>query len=325
MTFVDTPGILSGSEARLERGYDLMGVLEWFAERVDRILLLFDVHQLDISDELLRCISALRGCEDKVRMVLNKADGIDAQQLVRVYGALMWSLGRITPAPESARVYIGSFWDEPFRNDGNRRLLEDEEEDLLKDLQSLPKDAAMRRINDLIKRTKRAKIHALIMDYMKNETPAVFGKDAKKKQLLANLEGIFEEIRKKHNIAARDFPDVEKMRRRLETLDFKMLKNLDPRLIKAADSVMEKELPKLLQYVYHSTTPKIVDEVKAFDNLPKPKREGDQEEEADPAGLSFFSFGDEKLLQMSNAISKPTKKTILYHVILCPYMSFIHR
>ena len=89
MSFVDTPGILSGSEARLERGYDLIGVLEWFAERVDRILLLFDVHQLDISDELLRCISALRGCEDKVRMVLNKADGVDPQQVIKKYTRTM--------------------------------------------------------------------------------------------------------------------------------------------------------------------------------------------------------------------------------------------
>jgi hypothetical protein len=40
---------------------------EWFAERVDRILLLFDAHKLDISDEFKRSIEALRGHDDKIR------------------------------------------------------------------------------------------------------------------------------------------------------------------------------------------------------------------------------------------------------------------
>ena len=52
--------------------YDFIGVLEWFAERVDRILLLFDAHKLDISDEFRRSIEALRGHDDKIRIVLNK-------------------------------------------------------------------------------------------------------------------------------------------------------------------------------------------------------------------------------------------------------------
>ena len=46
--------------------------MEWFAERVDRILLLFDAHKLDISDEFRRSIEALRGHDDKIRIVLNK-------------------------------------------------------------------------------------------------------------------------------------------------------------------------------------------------------------------------------------------------------------
>ena len=120
ISIVDTPGILSGEKQRLDRGYNFAEVIEWFAERVDRIVLLFDAHKLDISDEFRRVIEGIKGYDDKIRIVLNKADMVDHQQLMRVYGALMWSLGKVFNTPEVCRVYIGSFWNEPLHYDSNR-------------------------------------------------------------------------------------------------------------------------------------------------------------------------------------------------------------
>ena len=50
----------------------------------------------------------------QVRIVLNKADQVDSQHLMRVYGALMWSLSRIFKAPEVPRVYTSNFQEGEF-------------------------------------------------------------------------------------------------------------------------------------------------------------------------------------------------------------------
>ncbi|ENN74083.1 EH domain-containing protein 3 isoform X2 [Dendroctonus ponderosae] len=249
ISIVDTPGILSGEKQRVDRGYDFTGVLEWFAERVDRIILLFDAHKLDISDEFRRSIEALRGHDDKIRIVLNKADMIDHQQLMRVYGALMWSLGKVLQTPEVARVYIGSFWDQPLRYDGNRRLFEDEEQDLFKDLQSLPRNAALRKLNDLIKRARLAKVHAFIIAELRKEMPSVFGKDSKKKDLIKNLSQIYDKLQREHQISQGDFPEIKKMQEVLVNLDFTKFNPLKVKLLEIVDRMLADDISKLMAII----------------------------------------------------------------------------
>ena len=140
--------------------------------------------------------------------------------------------------PEVSRVYVGSFWDQPLRNAANRELFEAEQEDLFNDLrvtksicfeslmilnlfilQGLPRFATVRRLNDLIKRARLAKVHALILSHLKSKMP-MMGKDSKKKELLKKLQNTYDTLQSQHSIPASDFPPIEEMREKLEKYDF---------------------------------------------------------------------------------------------------------
>lgn len=249
ISIIDTPGILSGEKQRISRGYDFAEVLRWFGERVDRIILLFDAHKLDISDEFSEAIRAFKGQDDKIRVVLNKADQVDTQQLMRVYGALMWSLGKVINTPEVVRVYLGSFWAKPLQNTENRRLFEAESQDLFRDIQSLPRNAALRKLNDLIKRARLAKVHAYIISHLKKEMPSLFGREKKKEELIMRLPEIYTLLQREHHISPGDFPNVAKMQDMLQHYDFTKFPSLKMKLIESVDKMLATKIAVLMAMI----------------------------------------------------------------------------
>ncbi|KAK7883350.1 hypothetical protein WMY93_029524 [Mugilogobius chulae] len=246
ISIIDTPGILTAARRRLSRGYDFPAVLRWFAERVDRIIMLFDAHKLEFSDELTRAFGALCGHEDKLRVVLNKADRVDSQQLMRVYGALMWSLGKVFKTPEILKVYIGSFWSEPRQKCDHYELIELEEEDLLMDIRNLPRNAAIRKLNDLVKRARLVRAHAHIIGYLKKEMPTLFCKENKKHSLIYDLPEIFIKIQQQQRVPAGDFPNCTKMQEKLLGQDFSKFKTLKPSLMASLDKLLTTDIAKLV-------------------------------------------------------------------------------
>ncbi|XP_015582116.2 EH domain-containing protein 1 isoform X2 [Ricinus communis] len=251
ITFVDTPGVLSGEKQRTQRSYDFTGVTSWFAAKCDLILLLFDPHKLDVSDEFKRVISSLRGHDDKIRVVLNKADQVDTQQLMRVYGALMWSLGKVLNTPEVVRVYIGSFNDKPINEDAigpiGKELFEKEQEDLLSDLKDIPKKACDRRINEFVKRARAAKIHAYIISHLKKAMPTMVGKAKAQQRLIDNLGEEFGKVQREFHLPPGDFPNVEQFREVLSGYSIDKFEKLKPKMIQAVDDMLGYDIPELLK------------------------------------------------------------------------------
>ena len=240
-------GILSGQKQSIGRSYDFTQIIEWFAARSDVILLLFDAHKLDISDEFRSAIEALKGHDDKIRVVLNKADAVDAQRLIRIYGALMWSLGKVIKTPEVCRVYIGSFWDQPLQcGEWSRELLQREMADLLNDLKQVPKNAAVRKVNELVKRVRLSKAHASIIGHLKKEMPSMFGKEKAQAKLLAHLEDHFLKVHRAHHLPVGDFPDVDKFKGCMEGHDLSKFPKLDSKLLDNMDLCLTRDIPKLM-------------------------------------------------------------------------------
>lgn len=248
LTLIDTPGVLSGDKQRLGRSYDFVKTVEWFSQRADMILLLFDAHKLDISDEFRNVIHSLKGQDDKIRIVLNKADSISNQQLMRVYGALMWSLGKVINTPEVMRVYVGSFWN-PEKADFipmNRELIETEHADLLKDLKNLPRQSAMRKVNELVKRARLARVHAFTIEHLRRELPSFFGKASKQAKLIENISEEFTKVQKMYNLPEGDFPEVEHFQECLRQIDLSTFPKLSSRQMANLDEALSVDLPALM-------------------------------------------------------------------------------
>jgi GTP-binding protein EngB required for normal cell division len=253
LTFVDSPGVLSGSKQRLDREYDFKEVCQWMAQRSDLILLTFDAHKLDISDEFKELMEVLRPCRDKVRCVLNKADQIDAENLVRVYGALCWNVGKIFNTPEVSRVYISSFWDQEYNYQDHTKLFDEDKHSLQSELHALPRETVLRRINSMVARIRRTKSHFCIVTHLRAQTPyfKVFGAVARHRNwILNNLPAIFQEVEKKHGLSAGDMPDIKAFHDHLLSFenfcDFPMF---EQRHIDALDRLLDVDVPELMAQV----------------------------------------------------------------------------
>eukprot|EP00928_Gymnodinium_smaydae_P061728 TRINITY_DN4574_c1_g1_i1.p1 TRINITY_DN4574_c1_g1~~TRINITY_DN4574_c1_g1_i1.p1 ORF type:complete len:750 (-),score=183.02 TRINITY_DN4574_c1_g1_i1:82-2331(-) len=248
VSFVDTPGVLAGEKQKRE--YDFLRVARWFAERSDMVLLMFDGSKLDISDEFKAVIHMLRPNPEKLRVILNKADQISTDELVRVTGALMWSLGKVVNTPEVLRVYIGSFWEEQLRDVPHKSLMERDMAALMRDLHELPQQASVRRIEEMVIRVRLLRVHICLLDRLRSEMPWFWGHAAKKRYLLDNFEKVLADVCVAHDCSYGDLPSVARFKEQLEGWDFTRLPRLSGKPIATLNRVLKVDIPPIISRVH---------------------------------------------------------------------------
>ncbi|KAL1241966.1 EH domain-containing protein [Trichinella spiralis] len=169
INFVDTPGIAAGRGAEKGSDYDFQAALAFFAEKADLILFLFDAFTMNFSNEMKRVIFSMQQYEEKLFIILNKADKVDLAEVGNVHCSLIWQLGHIMKRREIPPVFIGSLWESPFKHPDLREYYECAQQALLKAIRTLPRSVHVRRLNDVIKRAKLVYMHALIVKEIRNK------------------------------------------------------------------------------------------------------------------------------------------------------------
>mmetsp|Transcript_20333 Transcript_20333/g.36973 ORF Transcript_20333/g.36973 Transcript_20333/m.36973 type:complete len:453 (+) Transcript_20333:61-1419(+) len=254
LTFIDTPGVLSGCKQRIGRNYDFASVCRWLAARADLILMTFDAHKLDISDEFQEVMEVLRPHADKVRCVLNKADQIDSTNLVRVYGALLWNVGKVLRTPEIAKVFTSSFWTEPYRYEAHKQLFDEDKEAVIKELKALPRTALLRKMNDFVARVRKVKAHMCVVTHIRQQLPwhlSMLGNETRVRRWVEErLPQFFEDAMRLRALSPGDMPDFKAFRDRLESFEgIAELPTWDARDVTRLEDVIEHDVPQLMSEI----------------------------------------------------------------------------
>lgn len=284
LSFVDTPGVLAGEKQRTARGYDFVAVTEFLASRSDLILLTFDPHKLDISDEFREVIQALSSWGDKVRIVLNKTDQVAPGELHLISGALYWQLSRVLPTPELPRLHLASFLSGPQPSDADQPsaksapapataaagtsslqqqqqvldpslvpILARENETLLRDLKDLPAKSVDKKLSDFVKRLRALRTHVLLMHTLRERLPkrgdgAGAAAAKMQRQVIERLHEVYEAVQRTYRVPASDLPDLERYRAILSTFDLGSFPKVDESVIQSMDELLAVHVPALVKH-----------------------------------------------------------------------------
>ncbi|MGY6411050.1 MAG: dynamin family protein [Alkalilacustris sp.] len=167
VTLIDSPGMIDEAKAENGRGFDFPGVVRWFAERADLVMIFFDPDKPGTTGETLRVFrESLSGIDHKLLIVLNKMDQFhNLHDFARAYGALCWNLGKVIPRKDLPMIY-NTFV--PLEGQPKSALRMDDfdraREDLIDELRRAPTRRMDNQITQMAGFAERLRLHAFVID-----------------------------------------------------------------------------------------------------------------------------------------------------------------
>ncbi|XP_049938584.1 translation initiation factor IF-2 isoform X21 [Schistocerca serialis cubense] len=163
VNIVEIPGILE-IRKQVERLFPFNDACQWFIDRADIIFLVYDPAKLDVGPETEAILDQLKGRESQTRIVLNKADQVKPEELMRVQGTLIWNISPLMSSSEPPVMYSTSLWSLPYELGAPVRLLQAQEHAFLQDMRK----AIDRRVENKIASARRFAVrvrnHAKMVD-----------------------------------------------------------------------------------------------------------------------------------------------------------------
>merc|ERR1719174_3095126 len=101
-------------------------------------------------------------------------------------------------------------------------------------------------LEDLLKRARLAKVHALILDTLHSEILLVwFKKTSKQQELLDTLPRTFSKVAEDYGIHMSEFPDLGSLKDALARHDFSKFNRIDQKKLNALEIMLATGIPEL--------------------------------------------------------------------------------
>ncbi|KAJ8923831.1 hypothetical protein NQ315_010413, partial [Exocentrus adspersus] len=214
VNIVEIPGILEVRK-QVSRVFPFNDACQWFIDRADIIFLVYDPSKLDVGPETEAILDQLKGREHQTRIILNKADQVKPEELMRVQGALIWNISPLMSSPQPPIMYTTSLWSRPYEPWAPVKLLQAQERAFLRDLRGAIDKRIENKIASARRFAVRVRNHAKMVDcYLTTyyNHKSVFGN---KKQVANEIIDhpqdyhIYEGLSTLTNISRYDLPDPD--------------------------------------------------------------------------------------------------------------------